>query len=54
MGDVSTYLVEQAYYAPWYRIDSFYVTSGGLDFTFSPWATAPELRTFRPGTPSGS
>ncbi|MFF2246182.1 ABC transporter substrate-binding protein [Arthrobacter sp. NPDC058130] len=48
MGAVSTYIVEQAYFAPWYRINSLFVTDNTFDFTYTPWATTPELRTYRP------
>jgi peptide/nickel transport system substrate-binding protein len=48
MGDISTYVVENAFFAPWYRIDSFYATDGSVDFTFSAWATSPEIRTYHP------
>lgn len=48
MADISTHIVEQAYYAPWYRINSLFVTDGSFEYTFTPWATTPELRTYRP------
>jgi peptide/nickel transport system substrate-binding protein len=52
MGDISTYIVDNAFFVPWYRIESFYVTDTGTDFTFSPWATSPEVRTFKPADAS--
>jgi len=50
MADISTFIVENAYYAPWYRIDSPYATDGSFGSTFSPWATTPEVRTYAPST----
>lgn len=48
MSDIGSFVVENAYFAPWYRIDSLYATNGSIQFTYSPWATTPELRTFKP------
>ena len=50
MTEVGRYVVENAYFAPWYRINSLFVTNGQVAFTFSPWATTPELRTFKPAS----
>jgi len=47
MGEISRYTTEQAYFAAWYRINSQFATDGTVDFTFTPWATTPELRTYR-------
>jgi peptide/nickel transport system substrate-binding protein len=48
MAKISEYIVENAYFAPWYRINSLFVTDNKFDYTLSPWATTPELRTYRP------
>lgn len=50
MGEVGSFLVENAYFAPWYRINSLFATDGTVEFTYTPWATTPELRTYKPAS----
>jgi len=49
MAKISEYIVENAYFAPWYRVNSLFATNDTFSYTFTPWATTPELRTYRKG-----
>ncbi|MFP3459918.1 ABC transporter substrate-binding protein [Arthrobacter globiformis] len=48
MQKVNTWMVDNAWFAPWYRVDNIIATSAKTQVTAQPWNVAPWIRNYRP------
>jgi peptide/nickel transport system substrate-binding protein len=50
MQAVNTWMVDNAWFAPWYRVDNIIATSAKTQVTAQPWNVAPWIRNYRPAS----
>ncbi|MDQ0242143.1 ABC transporter substrate-binding protein [Arthrobacter bambusae] len=50
MQKVNTWLVDNAWFAPWYRVSTIIATSAKTQVTPQPWNVAPWIRNYRPAS----
>lgn len=50
MQAVNTWMVDNAWFAPWYRVDNIIATSAKTEVTAQPWNVAPWIRNYRPAS----
>jgi peptide/nickel transport system substrate-binding protein len=50
MKAVNTWMVDNAWFAPWYRVDNIIATSAKTQVTPQPWNVAPWIRNYRPAS----
>jgi peptide/nickel transport system substrate-binding protein len=48
MREISTYVVENAWFAPWYFSETIYLTDAKTSATMQPWTVSPVIANFKP------
>lgn len=50
MQEVNTWMVDNAWFAPWYRVDNIIASSAKTQVTPQPWNVAPWIRNYQPAS----